>query len=77
VGPGTNKGIPQDLESVRGLDILSAELGEGATAPSDVIVDSHRAGGIRTPDVQGAIQRLTTEVESDPEVAAVSGADSP
>jgi uncharacterized membrane protein YdfJ with MMPL/SSD domain len=77
VGPGTNKGIPQDLESVRGLNILSAELGEGATAPTDVIVDTHRAGGVRTPDVQAALQRLTREVESDPEVAAVSGADSP
>ncbi len=77
VGPGTNKGIPQDLESVRGLDILSAELGEGATAPTDVIVDTHRADGVRTPDVQAALQRLTAEVESDPEVAAVSGADSP
>ena len=77
VGPGTNKGIPQDLESVRGLNILSAELGEGATAPTDVIVDTHRAGGVRAPDVQAALQRLTAEVEADPEVAAVSGADSP
>jgi uncharacterized membrane protein YdfJ with MMPL/SSD domain len=77
VGPGTNKGIPQDLQSVRGLDILSAELGEGATAPTDVIVDTQRAGGVRTPEVQAALQRLTTEVESDPEVAAVSGEDSP
>jgi uncharacterized membrane protein YdfJ with MMPL/SSD domain len=77
VGPGTNKGIPQDLESVRGLNILSAELGEGATAPTDVIVDTHRAGGVRAADVQAALQRLTMQVESDPEVAAVSGADSP
>jgi uncharacterized membrane protein YdfJ with MMPL/SSD domain len=77
VGPGTNKGIPPDLESVRGLNILSAELGEGATAPTDVIVDTHRAGGVRTPDVQAALQQLTREVEADPEVAAVSGADSP
>ena len=77
VGPGTNKGVPQDLESVRGLNILSAELGEGATAPTDVIVDTHRAGGVRMPEVQAALQRLTREVESDPEAAAVSGADSP
>jgi uncharacterized membrane protein YdfJ with MMPL/SSD domain len=77
VGPGTNKGIPQDLESVRGLNILSAELGEGATSPTDVIVDTHRAGGVRAPDVQTALQQLTREVEADPEVAAVSGADSP
>src|SRR5919108_665474 len=77
VGPGTNKGIPHDLESVRGLNILSAELGEGATAPTDVIVDTHRTGGVRTPDVQAALQRLTRQVEPDPEGAAVSGAHSP
>jgi putative drug exporter of the RND superfamily len=77
VGPGTNKGIPQDLESVRGLNILSAEIGEGAIAPTDVIVDTHRAGGVRTPEVQSALQRLTALVQADPEVATVSGADAP
>ncbi len=77
VGPGTNKGVPQDLESVHGLNILSAEIGEGAIAPTDVIVDTHRAGGVRTPGVQSALQRLTALVEHDPEVAQVSGADSP
>jgi uncharacterized membrane protein YdfJ with MMPL/SSD domain len=77
VGPGTNKGVPQDLESVRGLNILSAELGEGATAPTDVIIDTHRAGGIRAPEVQAALQRLAMRVEADPEVADITGADSP
>jgi putative drug exporter of the RND superfamily len=77
VGPGTNKGVPQDLESVRGLNILSAEIGEGAIAPTDVIIDTHRSGGVRTPAVQAALQRLTALVQADPEVAAVSGADSP
>jgi len=77
VGPGTNKGVPQNLESVRGLNILSAEIGEGAIAPTDVIIDTHRAGGVRTPAVQAAIQRLTMLVQADPEVSGVSGADSP
>ena len=77
VGPGTNKGVPQDLESVRGLNILSAEIGEGAIAPTDVIVDSHRAGGVRTPAVQAALQRLGASLQADPEVAAVNGLDSP
>jgi RND superfamily putative drug exporter len=77
VGPGTNKGVPQDLESVRGLNILSAEIGEGAIAPTDVIIDTHQAGGVRTPAVQSAIQRLTALVQDDPEVAEISGADSP
>ena len=33
LGPGSNEGIPQRLEAIRGLNLLSAELGEGATAP--------------------------------------------
>jgi uncharacterized membrane protein YdfJ with MMPL/SSD domain len=77
VGPGTNKGVPQDLESVRGLNILSAEIGEGAIAPTDVIVDSHRPDGIRTAAVQAALQRLGASLQGDPEVAAVNGLDSP
>src|SRR5919109_3128098 len=36
LGPGSNEGIPSDLESIRGLDILSTAVGEGATAPTAI-----------------------------------------
>jgi uncharacterized membrane protein YdfJ with MMPL/SSD domain len=73
VGPGTNTGIPQDLPSVQGLNILTAELGEGAIAPTEVIVDTHRAGGVQTPEVQAAVDRLVEAVSKDPEVRGVRG----
>ena len=76
VGPGTNKGVPQDLESVRGLNFLAAEQGEGAIAPTEVIVDTHRAGGVQSPSVQAAVQRLVERLNADPEVRGVTGSES-
>jgi RND superfamily putative drug exporter len=76
VGPGTNKGVPQDLESVRGLNILAAEQGEGAIAPTEVIIDTHQPGGVQSADVQAAVQRLVERLNRDPEVRGVSGSES-
>jgi putative drug exporter of the RND superfamily len=75
VGPGTNRGIPQTLESIRGLDVLSRAVGEGALAPTEVAVDTGRPGGTRSPDVLGAVHRLRAHALGDPEVTAVVGAD--
>ncbi|HWC32459.1 MAG TPA: MMPL family transporter, partial [Actinomycetota bacterium] len=74
VGPGTNRGIPQTLESVRGLDVLSRAVGEGAVAPTEVAIDTGRAGGARSPEVLGAVPRLRAHALGDPEVSAVVGA---
>jgi RND superfamily putative drug exporter len=76
VGPGTNKGVPQDLESVQGLNILAAEQGEGAIAPTEVIVDTHQAGGVQSSGVQAAVQRLVERLQKDPEVTGVAGSES-
>jgi uncharacterized membrane protein YdfJ with MMPL/SSD domain len=76
VGPGTNKGIPQDLSSVRGLNILTAELGEGAIAPTELIIDTHRPNGVQSSEVQAALQRLVEGLRADPEVRSVTGAES-
>ena len=40
VGPGSNEGIPQDLEGIRGLNIVSEELGAGALAPTAIVIDT-------------------------------------
>jgi putative drug exporter of the RND superfamily len=71
LGPGSNKGIPQDLEGVRGLNVIGDAVGEGALAPTTLAIDTGRAGGARAPEVQEALARLTAALERDPEVARV------
>jgi len=71
LGPGSNHGIPSRLEAVRGLDLLGSAVGEGATAPTDVVVDTGRAAGVRDPRIRGALGELIGRVRSDPETATV------
>jgi len=71
VGPGTNKGIPQNLESTRALTILGAAAGQGATAPTDVIVDTGRPGGARDAALLAALGRLENAIRADPETSNV------
>jgi putative drug exporter of the RND superfamily len=72
VGPGSNEGIPQDLEGIRGLNIVSEELGDGALAPTAIVVDTARPGGLEDEDVQAALARLEEGLAADPEVAQVT-----
>jgi uncharacterized membrane protein YdfJ with MMPL/SSD domain len=72
VGPGSNEGIPQDLEGIRGLNIVSEELGDGALAPTAIVVDTVRPNGIEDPEVQTALERLEEGLRVDPEVARVT-----
>jgi uncharacterized membrane protein YdfJ with MMPL/SSD domain len=72
LGPGSNKGIPQDLEAVRGLAILSSAVGEGALSPTEIVVDTGRAGGASDPQVQSAVGRLVAGLQADPEISGVS-----
>jgi len=71
LSPGSNTGVPQHLESVRGLNVLTDAVGAGATAPSEVVVDTGRAGGADDPAVQAATGRLMIALSVDPEVARV------
>ena len=71
VGPGSNEGIPQDLEGIKGLNIIAEELGGGALSPTAVVVDTGRAGGAGDPAVQAALTRLGEGLAADPEVAGV------
>ncbi len=36
LGPGSNKGIPQDLEGMRGLNVIADAVGDGALAPTTI-----------------------------------------
>ena len=72
LGPGSNKGIPQDLEGVQGLNVISDALGEGALAPTEIVGDTGRAGGVDDAGVRSAIGELQQGLRADPEVAQVT-----
>jgi uncharacterized membrane protein YdfJ with MMPL/SSD domain len=67
--PGSSFGIPRFPQSVRGFDVLRAATGPGAVAPTVVLVDTGRRGGIRAAPVLAAVDRLAAELRADPEVA--------
>jgi len=71
LGPGSNEGIPRDLEAMQGLDLLSEAVGAGATAPSAIVVDTGSAGGAGDPAIARALTELSRLLEGDPEVAAI------
>ena len=75
VGPGSNKGIPQDLPSVEGLNVLANSVGDGAVAPTEIAIDTGRAGGVRDPEVRAAVGRIVRGIEGDPEITGVAGVD--
>jgi RND superfamily putative drug exporter len=71
VGPGTNQGIPQNLESTRALNVLGDAAGEGAIAPTEIVIDTGRGGGAADPQVLAAATRLEQGLRADPEVVSV------
>ncbi|GIU93567.1 MAG: membrane protein [Gaiellaceae bacterium] len=71
LGPGSNEGVPERLESIQGLRALSAVVGDGALAPTEVVVDTGAAGGADTAEVRRALERLLASLRTDPEVSAV------
>jgi uncharacterized membrane protein YdfJ with MMPL/SSD domain len=71
LGPGSNKGIPQDLEGVQGLNVISDAVGEGALAPTELVGDTGRPGGVEQPGVSSALRDLRQGLLADPEVARV------
>ena len=77
LGPGSNKGIPQDLEGVRGLNVIGEAVGEGALAPTTLAIDTGREGGAQATGVQEALARLNASLTRDPEVARVDFAPGP
>jgi uncharacterized membrane protein YdfJ with MMPL/SSD domain len=71
LGPGSNEGIPQDLEAVRGNNVLTAAVGAGAVAPTDMVVDTGHPGGATDNATLAAKQRLIRELRADPEVGGI------
>ena len=71
LGPGSNEGIPRNLEAVRGYDVLKAAVGAGAVSPTSVVVDTGRPAGAKEPGVAAAVGRLKSRLDADPQVALV------
>ncbi|HZG35361.1 MAG TPA: MMPL family transporter [Gaiellaceae bacterium] len=69
--PGSTGGTPRHPESIRGLDVLSEEVGPGAIAPALVVVDAGRSGAARTPAVQASLAELLDLLRRDPYPARV------
>jgi uncharacterized membrane protein YdfJ with MMPL/SSD domain len=74
LGPGSNEGVPQNLESVEGLNILAGAVGDGAISPTKIVIDTGRPGGAGDPGVQAAKERLASLLRGDSEVAEVVAA---
>jgi uncharacterized membrane protein YdfJ with MMPL/SSD domain len=77
LGPGSNEGIPTHLESIRGLDVLAATVGEGATSPTEIVIDTGGAGGARDPEIGRALDGFETLLLQDPEVGRVTFPEGP
>jgi len=69
--PGSNTGVPQSIEAVRGLNVLTAAVGDGAIAPTDIVIDTGRAGGASDPQLGPPVERLMSQLRGDGEVAEV------
>ncbi len=69
--PGSAQGIPQTPQSVRGLNVLRRAVGPGALSPTQIVIDSHKPEGVRSPAIQSAVQRLESGLEADQEVSLV------
>ena len=71
LGPGSNEGIPRNLEAVQGYDVLTAAVGAGAVAPTNIVVDTGQAGGAGGAAIGTALDTLSRRLQADPEVSAV------
>ena len=65
--PGSISVLPPGSDAVTGLELLRNGVGAGALTPTELVVDSGRPGGARTPAVRAAISRLADAVFHDRE----------
>jgi putative drug exporter of the RND superfamily len=72
VTPGSLASLPTSNEATRGLAELRDAFGPGALTPTEVVVDSGRNGGVRTPAVRAAMERLADGLFHDPELYVVA-----
>jgi len=71
VGPGSNFGLPEELEAVQGFEVLTDAVGAGATAPTNLVVDTGAPDGASSPEVSAALGRLDAGLAADEQVSRV------
>ena len=69
--PGSNDGIPQNLQAVKGFRVLADAVGAGAVSPTQIVVDTGSQGGVRDLAVREAVVKLSRELVADPQIASV------
>ena len=57
--PGAISALPPGSDSVTGLTLLRDRVGAGALTPTEILIDTGRAGGVRNRNVKRAVARLT------------------
>jgi putative drug exporter of the RND superfamily len=67
---GDNRSLPGGTEATDGLKLLDRTLGPGALSPDQVVIDTHRPGGVWSAESVAAQRRLVAELRRDPQVAA-------
>ena len=69
--PGSAEGIPKHPQAVHGFEILKSAVGAGALSPTQIVIDSGRAGGVTASPLQESIKRMIVKIRRDPEARFV------
>jgi uncharacterized membrane protein YdfJ with MMPL/SSD domain len=65
---GDNRGVPKTTEATRGLALLEKEVGAGALAPNQIVIDTGRPNGAWSASALDAQRSLAGQLSGDPEV---------
>jgi uncharacterized membrane protein YdfJ with MMPL/SSD domain len=65
---GDNRGVPETTEATRGLALLEKEVGPGALAPNQIVIDTGRPNGVWSGASLDAQRALAGSLSGDPEV---------
>ena len=79
VTPGSISALPTGHRlGARASQLLRDRAGAGALTPIEIVVDTGRAGGVRTPELKRAVTRLANATFHDPEAyVTASGPQAP
>lgn len=72
LSPGSFEGLPSAPEAMRGLTLLEDRVGAGVVTPTQLVVQTGAAGGVRAGSVPLALDRLVERLARDPEVHVIA-----